>query len=131
MILKAFCNLNKAPGITCESSRDADYMVYLKLFILLFADDTVLLSNTKEDLQIMLNIFENYCNEWKIKVNTTKALLFSNGGVPKDQQFYFKGEPLEMVNEYKYLGIFLTRSGSYLLVTTKKYIADQANNALF
>lgn len=33
------------------------------------------------------------------------------------------------MNEYKYLGIFLTRSGSYL--TTKKHIADQANNALF
>ena len=73
----------------------------------------------------------NYCTEWKLKVNTTKTkiLLFSSGRVPKDQQFYFKGEPLEMVNEYKYLGIFLTRRGSYL--STKKYIADQANHALF
>ena len=34
-----------------------------------------------------------------------------------------------MVNEYKYSGIFLTRRGSYL--STKKYIADQANHALF
>ena len=34
-------------------------MVYSKLFILLFADDTVLFGNNKEDLQLVLNIFND------------------------------------------------------------------------
>ena len=33
------------------------------------------------------------------------------------------------MNEYKYLGIFLSRTGSY--IKTKKHIADQANKALY
>ena len=33
------------------------------------------------------------------------------------------------MTEYKYLGIFLSKSGSYL--SCKKHIAEQANNAMF
>ena len=36
---------------------------------------------------------------------------------------------LEIVNEYKYLGVFLGGSGSF--VSTKKHIAEQANKAVF
>ena len=43
--------------------------------------------------------------------------------------FFFKGTEIEKVTEYKYLGIFLSKSGSYL--NCKKHIAEQANNAMF
>ena len=129
--LEQYLNSHMAPGITCETRNDANYVVYLKLFILLFADDTVLFGNSKEDLQLVLNIFERYCDEWKLTVNIskTKVLIFSSGRNLNNQKFYFKGNELEVVNEYKYLGIFLSRSGSY--IKTKKYIADQANKALY
>ena len=55
--------------------------VYLKLVILLYADDTVLLAETADDLQHQLYCFELYCETWKLKVNATKTniLIFSRG----------------------------------------------------
>ena len=50
----------------------------LKLFLLLYADDILLFANDKENLQLSLNILENYCKMWKLKVNTkkTKVMVF-------------------------------------------------------
>ena len=35
--------------------------VYINIFLLLYADDTVLMAETPEDLQKQLNIFHDYC----------------------------------------------------------------------
>ena len=40
-----------------------ELMVYLKILILLYADDTILLSESRDDLQIMLNEFSTYCKK--------------------------------------------------------------------
>ena len=48
---------------------EKDINVYLKLFVLLYADDTVLLAETADDLQHQLYCFELYCETWKLKVN--------------------------------------------------------------
>ena len=129
--LESYLHLHMAPGITCETSEDVDYVIFLKLFLLLFADDTVLFSNSREDLQDTLNVFETYCDKWKLTVNITKTkvLVFSGGKTSTNLKFHYKGEELEVVNEYKYLGIFLSRTGSFL--KAKRHIADQATNALF
>ena len=42
----------------------------LKLFLLLYAGDVILFANDKENLQLSLNILENYCRRWELKVNT-------------------------------------------------------------
>ena len=46
-------------------SRDIEneLMVYFKILILLYADDTILLSESSDDLQIMLNEFSTYCKK--------------------------------------------------------------------
>ena len=41
----------------------------LNLFTLLYADDTILLSESITDLQNMLNILNNYCKLWHLTVN--------------------------------------------------------------
>jgi hypothetical protein len=43
--------------------------VYMNIFLLLYADDTVLMTETPEDLQKQLNIFHDYCLAWKLKAN--------------------------------------------------------------
>jgi len=55
--------------------------VYLKLFALLDADDTVLMAETDDDLQNILNKCCEYCNTWRLKANTnkTKVIVFSRG----------------------------------------------------
>ena len=45
----------------------------LKLLILLYADDTVILSESPDDFQNSLNVFHNYCNQWRLTVNLTKT----------------------------------------------------------
>ena len=39
----------------------------------MFADDTVLLSETKDGLQDLLKDLENYCKQWNLTVNIDKT----------------------------------------------------------
>ena len=53
---------------------------YLKLLILLYADDTLLFGASAKNLQHSLSVFEDFCKEWHLTVNVleTKFLIFSN-----------------------------------------------------
>ena len=128
--LERYLLSNNITGVTCEVNDEFIY-VYLKLYILLYADDTVLFSNSKDDLQQTLDVFERYCDDWKLSVNVAKSkvLIFTASRYAENTRFYFKQSELETVTEYKYLGIYLTKSGSYQ--TCKKHIVDQANTAMF
>ena len=43
------------------------------VFSLMYAEDAVLFSKTKQGMQIMLDKLSNYCNTWSLKVNTDKT----------------------------------------------------------
>ena len=44
-----------------------------------------------------------------MNLNKTKLMVFRNGGIPKrNEKVYFKGERLEYVNNYKYLGLTMS-----------------------
>ena len=49
--------------------------VFLKLLVLLFADDTVLLSETNKGLQEALDSLKHYCNKWKMVINSNKTTI--------------------------------------------------------
>jgi hypothetical protein len=72
------------------------------------------MAETAEDLQNLLNIYANYCDVWRLKLNCsqTKVLVFSRGR-QREYTFTFKNQTLEIVNEYKYLGVLFSRSGSF------------------
>jgi len=55
--------------------------VHYKLFAILYADDTVILSESKDGLQKALDIFESYCEIWKLQVNVnkTKVMILRTG----------------------------------------------------
>ena len=128
--LEQYFNFEHAPGIKCEINYENIY-VFLKLFILLYADDTVIFSEEANHLQNALYAFENYCKTWKLEVNIskTKILIFGRGRPNGNLHFFFESSEIDIVSEYKYLGIFLSRSGSF--ARNKKYLAKQANKALF
>ena len=42
---------------------------------LLFADDLALIANTPEELQLMFNALEEFCNIWRLKINVSKLKL--------------------------------------------------------
>ena len=104
----------------------------LKLFILLYADDIVIFSESPEDMQSSLDILNNYCNKWKLKVNTnkTKIMVFRKGGIlPRNLKFYFNNEEIEIVNKYSYLGIVFTTGGSFS--EAQVTLSGQAQKAVF
>jgi len=43
--------------------------------MLLYADDTVMMSETTDGLQNTLNVFKKYCDIWKLKINIQKLRL--------------------------------------------------------
>ena len=45
----------------------------LKLFVLFYADDIVILSESETGLQNGLDLLECYCDRWKLQVNISKT----------------------------------------------------------
>ncbi len=43
--------------------------------ILCYADDLVIISETAEDLQTMLDIMKQWCSKWSMAVNTKKTQI--------------------------------------------------------
>ena len=53
-----------------------DLVSYLKLYILMYADDTVILAESSEDLQKYLDTLNEDCNNFDLKINTSKTKIF-------------------------------------------------------
>jgi hypothetical protein len=105
--------------------------IYLKLFALLYADDTIIMAETHDDLQNILNNFGEYCNAWRLKANTdkTKVIFFSRGRQSTNLKFTLNGAELEIVNEFNYLGILFNRTGNFNKAIKKQ--AEKATKAMF
>ena len=107
-----------------EHPSDETLLIYLKVFILLYADDPAILADSADDLQQALNIYADYCEFWRLTLNQqkSKVLIFSKGKLP-NYSFELNNSTLEIVKEYKYLGILFSKNNSFL--ATKKQIAEQ------
>ena len=90
----------------------------------------VLLADSQEGLPNALNALSKYCQDWKLNVNNTKTkvMVFSR---KKKQKlvFTFDEKNLEVVNEYKYLGILFSANGIFYKARVK--LKEQANRAMF
>ena len=83
-------------------------MIYMELFILLYAEDTVLMAKKRTNLQNRLDSFASYCRQWKLNVNLgkTKIAIFGARKLP-NLQFKIGSECIEIVKNHKYLGILV------------------------
>ena len=97
--------LKNAGGSTCEFNSE-DIYIYLKIMVLLYADDTVLFNDTETEMQHALDVFQTYCNTWRLTVNVekTKIVILLSGKL-KTYKFIFNGLKIEVTNDCKYLGI--------------------------
>ena len=96
-----------------------DTKLGLTLFLLLFVDDSVLLSETAEGLQNLINNFKKYCKKWNltVNVNKTKIVVFKKGRLNRDIKFTYENDNLEIVDTFNYLGVVFTRTESFLNAT--------------
>ena len=121
--LEQFLSSSNVNGVSCINDEIEEKLgIYLKLFVLLYADDTILLSDTFADLQLQLNVFYDYCSFWKLKVNIekTKAVIFSRAQLPQNQFFCYDDQQIEYVTEFNYLGVIFSRNGSFTATLKKK-----------
>ena len=79
---------------------------------LMYADDVVLMSPSASGLQSLISICEQYANDHDIIYNTSKTVTmctvprrYKLNNLPK---FHLCGRELNSVNEYKYLGHYIT-----------------------
>jgi hypothetical protein len=87
-----------------------------EILLLAYADDIVLFSKSPTDLKDKLRTLEDYCKHKDLIINTdkTKIVIFKKRINKKlYQSFKLNGTTLEIVDEYKYLGIKLYRTGSW------------------
>ena len=99
---------------------------------LLYADDIVLMSQSANGLQTILDNLKLFCDKWNLKVNIqkTKVMIFNKSGkVLKGYTFSFEEQSLELVSEYKYLGIIFKPSGSFSFAIN--YLSKKTSKAMF
>ena len=88
----------------------------LMIQILLYANDIVLLSSSTEGVQQHLDALEEFCLDRDLSVNLgkTKIMVFNTSPAAllrlsqPTSPFLYRGQPIEIVQPYTYLGAMLT-----------------------
>ena len=128
--LEFFLTTRNCSGIDLEFTSD-DVNMYIQLFVLLYADDTVIFGTDETEFQNNLNDFYEYSKIWRLDINyrydKTKILIF---GTRNDDSFDFKmGEnKIQICKEFKYLGTVFTKSRNFN--KAKKHNYDQVKKAM-
>ena len=89
-----------------------------KLSHLLFADDLLLLSTSKQGLQNALDSLYHYCDKWNLTVNLdkTNVIVFQKRSFKKCDKnniFMYGDTQVVQANSYTYLGIVFQKNGSF------------------
>ena len=78
--------------------------------VLAYADDIVILAETEDDLQTLLNATQQWCNEWQVLINyhKTKVVHFrKKTSIESAYEFKLGTTVVSKVNQYRYLGVTL------------------------
>ena len=102
-----------------------------ELSILMFADDIVLLSETEEGLQRMLDALSEWCEKYRLFVNITKTHVMhfrQKSQTETSTQFTYRNANLENVSYVPYLGMEFTYNMD--LSGTANNLAEAGSRAL-
>jgi len=83
----------------------------------MYADDIVILADTPNKLQNMIEKLAEYCKTWglTININKTKVLVFrqSKGRYCRNEKWFMNGQEVEKVRYYKYLGVIFAHDCTF------------------
>jgi len=114
--LQDFLSSKNNEGIKIENLAD-NMIKYLRILVLLYADDTIILAKTADDFQKCLNDFSEFCKIWKlnININKTKVMIFGSSRRSwRNHKFTVNENVLEIVDSYKYLGDVFCHTGNLI-----------------
>jgi hypothetical protein len=82
------------------------FFIDIIIAILCFCDDVCLLSPNEHDMQILLNICDNYSKKWGLEYNTAKCkfIVFGSNKL-NNTNFILNNLSLSYCNNIKYLGV--------------------------
>jgi hypothetical protein len=123
--------LEAASKSISEALSDGELVIFIKLFILLYADDTVVMAEDPLELQKALDAMHAYCTKNKLTVNIskTKVIIFARGKVRKFPKFMYGGQTLEVTDDYTYLGVVFNYNGRFNKAIAKQQ--TQATRAMY
>ena len=94
----------------------------MKINVLMYADDVILLSESATGLQNSLNDLLHYCHEWKLDVNLKKTKIVAfHQRKSLNSKLYFGKDVIELVDNYQYLGIIFHKNGNFSVVWKNLY----------
>ena len=72
--------LEEIKTLYTDMATNDEILTLLKLYVLLYADDTIIMAESPNELQLALNAVNDYCKTWKLKINIdkTKIIRFTN-----------------------------------------------------
>ena len=113
--LEKFLLYNGARGVSIDDRHE--------VLVLAYADDLILLSDTPFGLNQTLRLLTNYCDTNRLIVNTKKTtvMIFHRGVITdlkKRLSFRFGDERLEIVDQYKYLGVIFKDTGMFVVAAS-------------
>ena len=112
-------------GIDCDSPTIGDHPINA----LLFADDLVLISESVGGLQRLLNRLAEWCDHWCMEVNRekSKVVVFKkNSKLAANERWHYKDCVLEIVPEFKYLGVCLSFNGKWTKHISRAVLSAKA-----
>ncbi len=115
--------MNDLVGALKTNTKGIDFETFV-IQCLLYTDDLVLIDESEDDLQKMLDVVYEWCEKWHMRVNVNKSKVtnFRTKSQPQTNfDFTLGNKSLENVNKYKYLGV--TFDSSLNFETTAEFFA--------
>ena len=75
---------------------------------LAFADDIVLIAESAEEMARMVRVCEEYARRWRFEFNVKKCKYMIIDGDAMEEAIQIEGNEVERVNNFKYLGVWLS-----------------------
>ena len=123
--------INSLAKVIKEENCGIDIGNNIKISILLYADDIVLLSDTPEGLQRELDVLNTWIKKYRMAVNMEKTKIIHFRKSNKERTTYpFKlgNDNVNITENYKYLGLTLNEYRNYK--ETSHILAKSASRAL-
>ncbi len=87
----------------------------IQLLVVMYAEHTILIADSEENVQKAITCMEIYSGTWKLIVyeTKTKVIICDKTKVKKHIKFIYIGVKLELVHNFKYLGLIINFNVSF------------------
>jgi hypothetical protein len=121
--------LDALEGRLDDRECDAPALVDMHVWLLLFANGLILMSESEVGLQQQLDALQQFCAEHGLTVNLNKTKVMVFNFVDPCQEFVFEGDIIKCVQTFKYLGILLETTSN--LDSAMEHLIAASRHLLF